>query len=129
MAPRTPLASISPNIIRKKHLNISTRSMILGAHHGGASVAEIKDFTDIPHTTIRDTIKKSTTRPNMTESMPRSGRPRVFTPRDKRRLLLFARLNPQCTYNELRSLTGLDMSNSTIKRIFSENGITNWGAK
>ena len=62
-------------------------------------------------------------------SLPRPGRPIIYTDRDKRFMLRNLRLFPKLTFSQRRDHTGLKMSNATIKRIADNAGIKYWKAK
>ena len=126
--PRTPLASISGNKPRNTKLNQCQRGMIIGAQALGHAPAEIAKTLNVPRTTVIYTLQKHSER-NNEKSKSRSGRPGIFSDRDRRRIIKFARINPRITYAQLRTEAGVQCSRSTLYRTLKDYGITNWLAK
>ena len=62
-------------------------------------------------------------------SLPRPGRPRLYSDRDRRTILYNLRAFPKITFQQRREDTGLTMSNSYIKNIVYENGLKHWRTK
>ena len=63
------------------------------------------------------------------ESQPRSGCKKIYNERDGRIRLRNLRLYPGMKFRDRRTESGLDMSNSTIKRIARKYGLHHWRAK
>ena len=94
--PRTPLGPISSNRVykkQKKELTPLQRSEIIGAAKCGVPKFMIADALHQDASTVSKTIKKATLRSNQ-RSLSRSGRPKTWTSRDQRRLVIFVRRNP-----------------------------------
>jgi hypothetical protein len=125
---RTPLRAIDSNRTRGKDITPYMRGKIVGAANNGALPAEIQVQFSVSRGAVRGSITQDTARPNG-ESAPRSGCPSVYTVRDERMMLRHLRLHPKSTFDERRRNTGLEMSNSTIKRIAQKNGLQHWRAK
>ena len=129
--PRTPLGPISSNRVykkQKKELTPLQRSEIIGAAKCGVPKFMIADALHQDASTVSKTIKKATLRSNQ-RSLSRSGRPKTWTSRDQRRLVIFVRRNPWATWQQVREGTGVTYSDSTLKRILEPSGITHWKAK
>ena len=126
--PRTPLASLDPNSIRRKELSSIQRAQICTAHLFGHKPSEIATVLNHPVPPVKTTLSRASSRPNYA-SKPRSGRPKVYDDRAIRTILRFARRNPKITYSQLKRETGLEISRSTLYRILKDNGIKNWIAQ
>ncbi len=107
--PRRPLAQINGNKTNRKELTTYTRGLIIGKHESGVSMTHISQTLGIPLSTVSETIKKNPERING-ESIPRSGRPRSYTERDRRHIIRIIRRDPFITYPALRLRAGLDIS-------------------
>lgn len=125
---RTPLRAISSNRVRGSDLTPYMRGKIVGAADDGASPAEIQVRYGVSRGAVRGSIAQDSTRLEG-ESGPRPGCPPTYTDRDERLMLRNLRLHPKSTFNERRKECGLDMSNSTIKRLARKHGLHHWRAK
>jgi transposase len=126
---RTPLRSIDRNIQgRGPELSPYERGKIEGARIAGMSPREIELHLDRSRSAVRGTIALEISRSNG-ESLPRTGRPIIYTDRDNRTMLRNLRLHPKSTFQERRDDTGLKMSNSTIKNLARLYGLQHWRAK
>jgi len=128
MPQRRVLAEIPANARPRREVSIRTRERIYGWSLAGAGPTKIATQEQLPKSTIKKIISNAKTRQH-TRNMPRSGRPRIATPRDRRRIISFARQHPKWTYDQLQRETGLDFSRSTFKRILQEHDIMNWRCK
>ena len=126
--PRTPLTSVSGNKPRNTELNQCQRGMIIGAQALGHAPAEIAKTLNVPRTTVIYTLQKHPER-NNENSKSRSGRPRIFSNCDRRRIIKLARINPRITYAQLRMEVEVQCSRSTLYRTLKDYGLTNWLAK
>ena len=77
---------------------------------------------------MRSTIAHATTRPQG-ESQARTGGPITYDDRDERMILHNLRLHPGMKFRDRRKETGLEMSNSTIKRIARKFELKHWCVK
>src|SRR6266487_50662 len=62
-------------------------------------------------------------------SGPRPGCPPTYTKQDERMMLRNLQLHPKSTFDDRQKECGLDMSNSTIKRLAKKHGLHHWRAK
>lgn len=97
-------------------------------HDGGANKATIQRFYNHPYSTVADTILKASERENG-HSLPRTGRPKSYTPAEERLVLRHARKFPKQTYAEVVKACGVTFKKDTVKRILKEHGIKNWKCK
>jgi transposase len=126
--PRHPFTEISANIPRGKELTPYTRSKIATLREEGAEIGHISDLVRISQNTIKKTIKSDPHRDNSV-TLKRTGRPRKYTERDKRRIIHFIRINPKSMYQDICQNTDLKLSSDTLSRILNSVGIKNWRAK
>ena len=125
---RTPLGLSSGNRLPGHELSPYTRGQIIGYRKSGAAPMEIALGLNERVTTVRYTLNNDEIR-NEGESQARVARGKSYTVNDIRHILRFIRAEPKATYDEVKSAYGLTCSTTTIKRILSSNGITNWRAK
>jgi hypothetical protein len=129
---RTPLREINANRLPNTELTKEQRSQIITLRYRGDSWAEIAESTGFAIRTCRTTFSRLTVQRALTAtylSLPQIGRPKVFTPQDKRRLLRAVHLNPYLTYAQIRFELGFNQSKSTIYRFLDVHNIKNWRAK
>ncbi|KAG5355137.1 hypothetical protein CJU89_6964 [Yarrowia sp. B02] len=98
------------------------RGIIVGMHKAGASTAEIVETTGHSRSAIRHTLKMDLVRVGG-KSLPRQGRARTYTEKDRRRMVLNLKKFPDMRPQQRRDETGVKMSDSTIKRIAKEENI------
>ena len=125
---RTPLRAIDGNGVRGKDLTPYMRGKIVGMANNGASPAEIQVRYKVSRGAVRGSIARDSTRPEGI-SVPCPGCPPTYTERDERMMLRNLRLYPKSTFDERRKECGLNMSNSTIKRLARKHGLHHWRAK
>ena len=101
---------------RGKELTPYQRGQICGMRAQGASYSEISKDLGIPRSTVRSTIDREPPR-QQGATKPRPGRPLITNERDKRAILRYIKQRPKATYAQVRSETGIDISDSTLKRI------------
>ena len=128
MPPRTPLGVISGNRRKSKDLTPFQRGKIVGNADTGLSIALIAENYNIAESTVRSTLQLNPQR-HLGESKPRSGRPKFADRLIIRNILRVVRVNPKITYDKLRTEIQQRYSNSTLRRILQNAGITNWRAK
>jgi hypothetical protein len=125
---RTPLGPRSGNARRGPELTPYARGKIVGAAQLGASPTVIATLQNLPRTTISSTIHVDPER-NEGQSKPRTGRPKLYTDQDERRILRQVRLYPKCTYADVRKACVVTLCDTTLKTILKKHGISNWRAK
>ena len=84
--------------------------------NGGAAPAEIQVHYSVSRGAVRGSIAQDIIRPKG-ESVPCPGCPATYTIQDKRIILRNLRLFPKSIFNKRRKECGLEISNSTIKRL------------
>jgi len=125
---RGPLEPITPNVTPRHELTPYQRGLIIGARLAGATIPTIAKAQNRSINTIKSTLRRAHLQPEG-DSQPRSGRPKVYSDREKRALIRHCRLHPKHTYAQVRHALGSEISTSTIKLILKEAGISNWRAK
>jgi transposase len=125
---RTPLRAIAGNGVRGLDIEPYMRGKIVGMANNGASPAEIQVEYGVSRGAVRGSIAQDYARP-IGHSAPRSGCPVTFTVRQNRLMLRNLRLHPKSTFDDRRTESGVDMSNSTIKRPARKHGLHHWRAK
>jgi hypothetical protein len=126
---RTPLRSIDANSIKRgPDLTPYQRGRISALYDSGLSPREIELQEKQSRGAVRSTLRLQNINTDGT-SQPRSGRPSLYDIRDQRMMLRHMRKYPKSTFKDRRKETGLEMSNSTIKRLARENGLHHWRAK
>jgi transposase len=112
----------------RKELTPSERAQLVGAAKVGTPITQIARVFSIDESTVRYTLKKHDIR-NNDASLPRSGRPKALSDRDRRTILRMIRMNPKMTCGKLIQEAGLEVSKKTVYRMLAAEGITNWTAK
>jgi transposase len=125
---RTPLGPRSGNSRGGPELTPYARGKIIGAAESGKSPSCIATSQKLSRSTIYHTIYADPER-NEGQSKPRSGRPKLYTDRDERRILRQVRLYPKCTYADVRRACAVTLCDTTLKTILGKHGISNWQAK
>ncbi len=125
---RTPLRAIDGNGVRGKDLTLYMRGKIVGMADNGALPAEIQAQYRVSRGAVRGSIAQDSARPEGM-SGPRPGCPPTYTKQDERMMLRNLRLHPKSTFDNRQKECGLDMSNSTIKRLAKKHGLHHWRAK
>jgi hypothetical protein len=122
---RTPLRAIDSNQTRGKELSPYIRGKNVSIADQGASVSEIQAQFQVSRQAVRGSITQDFQRPEG-ELAPCSGRHSTYTIQDERIMLRNLRLYPKSTFNDCRRETGLEMSNSTIKRLAQKYKLYHW---
>ena len=125
---RTPLAPIFANRVQKTELSPYQRGIIVGANRSGAALQEIAEATGLSKATVSSTISRATKRYEG-YSIPREGRSKTLSDRQRRHLIRIVRLEPKILYKDLRERAHLHCSVRTIQRALKDYGITKWLAK
>jgi hypothetical protein len=118
----TVLGETSGNRVRGKDLTPYERGLVIGAYRFGIKEAAIIREFKLSRGAVRSTIQNIISQPQG-ESQLRTGRPTEYNNRDERKMLRNLRLYPTLTFMERRKATGLNMSNSTIKRLVIKSGL------
>ncbi|RDL41719.1 uncharacterized protein BP5553_01698 [Venustampulla echinocandica] len=127
--PRSPLGPIDGNRKRKgPELTPYERGRIIGARIAGLSARQIELEMKVSRSAVRGTIALEILRSNGV-SLPRPGRPILYTERDRRSMLRNLRSYPKLTFQQRREDTGLKMSNTYIKNLARANSLFHWRAK
>ena len=123
MAPvRRALQSITSNSRKLGDLKPRERGIIKGKLIEGKSGRVIVREENRPESTVRYTLTKATKRLNQ-ESLPRSGRPIVYTKRDETHIYSYIRRHPLTTYSEIREGYRVTFYNRTILLILRQRNI------
>jgi len=125
---RSILGSISGNRVSNCELTPYTRGKIVGLSLKGAKSTEIQDRLKITRGALRSTLSLDCLR-NEGVSQPRTGRPKVYTEAEERKVVRHARINPKDSYAQVKKACNLSFSHRTIKKILAEHGIVNWRAR
>ena len=125
---RSPLASISTNRRSNTELTPYQRGEIIGRRATGQSQYQIAAHVGLSRSTIQYTLDHQKSRPDGL-STPRAGHPLKFTARETRSMLRCVRIHPKMAFAERRAHCDTKMSNSHIKNICREAGLTHWRAK
>jgi hypothetical protein len=126
---RTPLRQIDGNSVpRGPELTPYQRGIVSGAWAAGLSQREIEHHMKHSRKAVRGAIALHILNTNG-NSLPRPGRPFVYNERDRRMMLRNLRRYPKLTFQDRRDDTGLNMSNSYIKNLARNYGLSRWRAK
>lgn len=104
------------------------RGCIIGRHSLDASPASVAAYYSMPRQTIELIITTSQYR-IQGHNLPKSGRPKVYTHGDYRKLLRYIRLYLKDTYEQVRTAIGCTFKNNTIRKHLTLYGIANWRIK
>jgi len=124
---RPPSTPISGNAGQRRELTPYQRGIIVGETRRGASLREISSDLKVPRSTVSDTILNSTER-DEGKSAYRTGRPKTFSDRDKRKIVRLARLHPKWTNKTLKAEAGVKCHTRTITRLLDTFNISKWRA-
>jgi hypothetical protein len=119
--PRRPLAQISGNSTKEKELTPYSRGFIIGESYCGVKPSQISRNLQIPRSTVVDSIQQNS-KQNDGKSIPRSGRPKSYTERDKRHIIQLIKRDPFIKYDDIRERTGLSISSTTFLSILRNSG-------
>src|SRR5215471_178226 len=122
---RAPLGQINGNCRRGPDLSPYICGKIIRSYQLGLKPREISRQLQIRRTTVYSTIRQDVCR-NNGNSLPRSGRSRAVSERDKRHILIKIKHDSFIIYRELHDVTDLDISLSTFRRILKESGYGHW---
>ena len=126
--PRTALGQISTNRRRGPDLSPYQRGQIIGFSSTGLSQRKIATQLHLSNGAIQSTLRCQKSRPDGV-SAPRPGHPPKFTERETRKMIRCVRLHPKMTFVERRVHCDTKMSNSHIKNLCREIGLSHWRAK
>jgi hypothetical protein len=119
---RTPLYAISSNRPRGKDISPYIHRKIVGMADGSTPASKIQAQYRVSRKAVRGSIAQDSQRPEG-KSVPHSGCPPTYTDRDKRMMLRNLRLFPKSTFDDRRLESGIEMSNTTIKRLARKHGL------
>jgi hypothetical protein len=126
---RTPLRDTNGNRrFRGPELSPYQRGEVVGLRKAGYTPKAIEDELRLSRGAVRRTLESVHTRDN-SYTLPRSGTPKKYTSRARRRMLYCLRNHPKLTYEQRRTATGLKMSDSYIRDLALKEGLTHWRAK
>jgi IS30 family transposase len=97
---RRLLAEISGNRAAYYELLTYQRGKIKRSHELGQSIRAIAKDIKFAPSTVQNTLKRNPQR-NEAITLPRTGRPRKYTERDKRRIIYFIQINLKSTYRDI----------------------------
>jgi transposase len=113
---------ISGNRRLRAELSTEQRSAIIIALEGGGSPTALAAEFGCARSAIYSTWERFQKHQTV-ESLPRSGRPSLISPRAKRQVYQLARRNPKWSYTTLRSQLPQIVSKSTIRSILIGSGL------
>lgn len=119
---RTPLGAIDSNRRRGKDISLYIRGKIVGMADNGVSVSEIQAQYKVSRKAVRGSIAQDSQRPEGKSAL-HSGCPLTYTIRDERLMFRNLRLFPKSTFDDRRLESGVEISNSTIKRLARKHGL------
>jgi transposase len=125
---RLELAPMCPNSRPGSQLSNELKDRIIVRHLGSQSAAKIARDERLPASTVRSLISRWKER-DTTNNKPRSGRPPITTPRERRAIVRAARNNPQMPLESIQKVAGVPHSRSTIKRVLHDEGLLHWRSK
>ena len=126
--PRTPLGQISGNRQPGHELSPYQRGQIIGLSAAGTSQRKIAAQLSLSKGAIQYTLDHKESRPGGL-SAPRCSHPPKYTLRETRKMLRCVRIYPKMTFDERRAHCDTKMSNSHIKNLCRETGLSHWRAK
>lgn len=119
--------SIKRTIMPKgKELSVAEKKIMIYLYEQGHSIAYICDMFERSHSTISSAINRLIKRKSL-ENMPRSGRPKMLSTREERKILQENRNNPHLSApkinNILRTSYNTIVSDETVRRVLRDNDI------
>ena len=126
---RTPLCATNRNRrFRGSELSPYQRGEVMGLRKAGKAPKEIEDELGLSRGAVRRTLESIQVR-DEGYTLPRSGTPKKYISRSRRRMLYCLRNHPKMTYKARRKATGLKMSDSYIRDLALAEGLKHWRAK
>ena len=107
---------ISGNARRTGFLQPDARGAILGMLSTGKSQRAIAREMGVSHVTVANTLKRWNIHAT-TSSLPKTGRPKIFTPSEKRYIKLLVRRRPRIAWKALCQELGNRACKNTIRRV------------
>ena len=120
---RSPLASNSTNRRSNTELTLYQRGEIIGYRATGQSQYQIAAHVGLSQSTIQYTLNHQNKRLDGL-STPRTEHPLKLTARETRSMLHYIQIYPKMTFAERRAHYDTKISNSHIKNICREAGLT-----
>ena len=101
------------------------RGAILGMLRAGMSARAVAtEFGISPSTVLRTRQRWNIHGTN--DSLPKAGRPRIFTPAEKRYIWKLVRRNPRIAWKALRQELGGRACKNTLRRVLQEFQLKKW---
>jgi transposase len=117
---------------KRKELTDFERGEIVGLHKAKIPQRKIAEILNHPKSTVGDVIKKYNEQ-GLTSTIPRSGRPKILTDRDKRQLVKIIKANRNLTLVEItekfNETLNFSISSRTVQRVLHEEGYSGHAAK
>src|SRR5437667_3535517 len=112
-------APVSGNARRIGYIQPDMRRAILGMLRAGMSVRAVATEFGVSHSTVIRTRQRwnihATNSP-----LPKKGRPRIFTPSEKRYIWKLVRRSPRMAWKALREELGGRACTNTLRRVLQE---------
>ena len=109
----------------KRYMTVEEREILLNLSEKGYSSRKVADKLKCDHSTVAKAIKRIRERQSLL-NLPKSGRKRISTEGDDRRLLRIYKANKKQTAEELRKEWHVDACPNTIRNRLKEQGIKNY---
>lgn len=109
---------------RSKNCSNSRKWQIVKSWSSGKSLGNISKALKIPKGSVQYIVSNFKEYGDV-RALPKSGRPRILTSRDKRRIVSKVKENPRITSKEIQDdleAQGVHVSRSSVKRTLYENG-------
>ena len=116
---------ISGNTRRTGYLQPDVRGAILGMLSAGKSQRAVARAIGVSHSTVRRTAQRWNTH-GINDSLPKKGRPQIFTPAEKRYIWKLVRRNPRIAWKALRQELGGRACKNTLRRVLQEFQLKKW---
>ena len=101
------------------------RKAVIELHKAKKSIRDISKQLQVPRSTVHDIVTKFKEFSTV-KNLPRTGRPTILTPQDKRRIVRLALKNPRITTKDLcKELedSNVCVSHSTVRRCLNKNSL------
>ena len=102
---RTPLSTIDGNYTKNKELSEYLWGQITGKAASGVGQRQIARDLQLPRTTLQHTLQRESKRIDG-KSSPRTGRPKIYTERDRQYIMTIIKRDLFITYQEIRKQIG-----------------------
>ena len=112
----------------RRELSRVEKGMIIAFFWGFRRISIVSLITGCPWSTIKSFLQRATERGHI-ENLPRSGRPKKLTKRERRHIWRTIKRNRKLIREQLRDECAPDVSLVTIDRYLRKNGMMKWLAK